>query len=451
MSQHITVLDSTGNTNSYCIEEGSSTFAGSADHCEIQLGGSNVEPIHCMFSTVDGELKIQDWNTDGKTLLNGAPLQDESRFCDGDEVTVGDNQILVGQHGETTERASRVSADTVAYGTANSEPQPERDNSDLQHELDKLRAENSKLEAEFPAAADSDPSVDSLYDDPFRSGDTELLRDEIESLTVELAERDQQVAMLKQQVESGGDMEETNRLVVRMEELLDELQSSDDRIRTFEELLRASDDATQAEQEERQQLEAWVVQIEDRVTAREEEAKAETERLNSRVRDLLAQQKHQEHVLEKALEQRTTDGGSSDSSDELVQSLQAQIRDMQAKWEQSQEQCDQLATQRSLAPDGSDSQTVAELKQRIMQLETDASRERAEVARERAELAKLQSELEQQCRTTTPDSDAEIRLKAMRDHLREIHSEEEVEREQRRQQSLGGRIANLFTRIESRS
>jgi len=416
MSQFITVLDSTGNTNSYCIEEGASTFAGSAGHCEIQLGGSNVEPIHCMFSTVDGELKIQDWNTDGKTLLNGAALLDESKFCDGDEVTIGDNQILAGQHGESAERTSRVPADTVAYGTAQPELQHERDDSELQHELDKLRAENSKLEAEFPAITESDSSVDSLYDDPFSSGDTELLRDEIESLTVELAERDQQIAMLKQQTESGGDMEETNRLVVRMEELLDELQSSDDRIRTCE-----------------------------------EEAKAETERLNSRVRDLLAQQKHQEQVLEKALQQRTTDGDSTDSSNELVQSLQAQIRDMQEKWQQSQEQCDQLATQRSLAPDGSDSQTVAELKQKIMQLETDASRERAEVARERAELAKLQSELEQKCRITAPNSDSEIRLKAMRDHLRELHSEEEVEREKRRQQSLSGRIASLFTRIESRS
>ena len=451
MSQFITVLDSTGNTNSYCIEEGASTFAGSAGHCEIQLGGSNVEPIHCMFSTVDGELKIQDWNTDGKTLLNGAALLDESKFCDGDEVTIGDNQILAGQHGESAERTSRVPADTVAYGTAQPELQHERDDSELQHELDKLRAENSKLEAEFPAITESDSSVDSLYDDPFSSGDTELLRDEIESLTVELAERDQQIAMLKQQTESGGDMEETNRLVVRMEELLDELQSSDDRIRTFEELLRTSDEATQAEQEERQQLEAWVVQIEDRITAREEEAKAETERLNSRVRDLLAQQKHQEQVLEKALQQRISGGSGDDSSDELVQSLQAQIRDMQEKWQQSQEQCDQLATQRSLAPDGSDSQTVAELKQKIMQLETDASRERAEVARERAELAKLQSELEQKCRTTAPNSDSEIRLKAMRDHLRELHSEEEVEREKRRQQSLSGRIASLFTRIESRS
>jgi chromosome segregation ATPase len=444
MSQFITVLDSTGIANSYCIEEGASKFAGSADHCEIKLQGEDVAPIHCMFSTVEGELKIQDWNTGGKTLLNGFELQDESQFCDGDEVSIGEIQILVGQQDATADGAVRASADTVAYGTSDS-------NDELQQELQKIKLENSKLEAEFAATAQPDNAVDSLYDDPFASGDTELLRDEIESLTVELAERDQQVCMLKQQLESGGggDMEETNRLVTRMEQLLDELQSADDRIRTFEELLRTSDDATQAEQEERRQLESWLEQIEDRVTAREEEAKAETDRLNGRVHDLLAQQKHHEQVIEKALRQRTS-GSGGDASDELVQSLQAQVQDLQSKWQQAQDECEQLASQRSTAPDGSDSQVVAELKQKIMQLEMGASRERAEVARERAELAKLQAEMDQKCRTTSLDSDSEIRLKAMREHLRELHSEEEVEREQRRQQSLGGRIASLFSRIESR-
>ena len=443
MSQFITVLDSTGNANSYCIEEGASKFAGSADHCEIRLQGDSVAPIHCMFSTIEGELKIQDWNTGGKTLLNGSELQDESRFCDGDEVTIGDTQILVGPHGVPATSNPRVSADTVAYGSADS-------NTELQQELDKIKLENSKLEAEFASTAQPDSTVDSLYDDPFTSGDTELLRDEIESLTVELAERDQQMSVLQQQLDSGGsgDMEETNRLVTRMEQLLEELQSADHRIHTFEELLRTSDDATQAEQEERRQLEAWLEQIEDRVTAREQEAKAETERLNGRVHDLLAQQKHHEQVIEKALQQRTSGGG--DQSDDLVQSLQQQVQDLQSKWQQSQEECEQLASQRSAAPDGDDSQTVAELKQKIMQLEMNASRERAEVARERAGLAKLQSDLEQKDRSGKLDSDSDIRLKAMRDHLREIHSEEEGEREQKRQQSLGGRIANLFTRIESR-
>lgn len=445
MSQFITAFDSAGNANSYCIEEGASKFAGVADHCEIRLEGEDVAPIHCMFSMVDGELKIQDWNTEGKTLLNGLELLDESVFCDGDEITIGTNRIVVGQFGNDSPNPVRASAETVVVNSENGD-------AELQQELEKIRSENSQLEAEFAAHPKPDDQVDSLYDDPFNSGDTELLRDEIESLTLELAEREQQVSMLSQQLESGGgsgDMEDTARLVERMEQLLDELQSADERIRTHEELLRFSDEATQAEQEERRQLESWVEQIEDRVTAREEEAKAEAERLNGRVHDLLAQQKHHEQVLEKALQQRTANG--SVQSDDLVLSLQAQVQDLQDKWQQSQEECDRLTSQQSSVPptDG-DSQSVTELNQKIMQLEMDASRGRAQVARERAELAKLQSDLEQKCRTNSPDSESEFRLQAMRDHLRELHSEEEVERENRRQRSLGGRIASLFTRIESR-
>ena len=166
-----------------------------------------------------------------------------------------------------------------------------------------------------------------------------------------------------------------------------------------------------------------------------------------RVRDLLAQQKHHEQVLEKALEQRVA--SADGQADELVQSLQEQIQDLQAKWQQAQEECERLASQQ-VSPAAEDGESATELKQKIMQLELDSSRERAELARERAEIVKMQSDFEKVSRTKNVDSDSDIRLKAMREHLRELHSEEEAEREIQRQRSLGGRISSLFTRIESR-
>ena len=133
------------------------------------------------------------------------------------------------------------------------------------------------------------------------------------------------------------------------------------------------------------------------------------------------------------------------------QSLQTQLSDLQETWQKAQD--DNLALAKQIqhnAASVEDSTTVAELQQKVMQLEMDAARERAEVARERAELARMQAEFEQQSQHKEVSSESEIRIKAMRDHLRELHSEEEVERESRRQRSLGGRIAKLFTRIESR-
>ena len=110
---------------------------------------------------------------------------------------------------------------------------------------------------------------------------------EVDQLRFELAERDAQVQKLssnRAQPEFDDDEnDETVRLVNRLEELLDELQTSDERVRGMEELLRASDQATQAEREERCHLESWVEEIEQRVAQREAESAAELSRLQMRL------------------------------------------------------------------------------------------------------------------------------------------------------------------------
>ena len=62
----------------------------------------------------------------------------------------------------------------------------------------------------------------------------------------------------------------------------------------------------------------------------------------------------------------------------------------------------------------------------------------------------MQADFERQTTPEDPSSDSDMKLKAMRQHLREIHIEEEVERELKRTSSLSNRIASLFTRIEAR-
>ena len=316
MSQFITILTANAEATTFRVEENASTFAGTAGHCEIKLPGDGVQPIHCMFTCIDARLTIQDWNTNGQTLLNGQPLSDESPFLTGDEVTIGTNTVVVGTEADfhscqTPTHVTRTDLPAGDSSTADALPTDD----DLEQELANIRSSNSQLEAEFASFNDDcdTDSVGSFLHDPFSAGDTELLRAEIENLQMELVERDQQLLTLQQNGSNGDstDMEDTARLVSRMEELLTELQSADDQLRTFEELLRTSDEATQAEQEERRQLEAWVEQIEQRVTSREEESRAEIERLNGRCRNFIAQQKHHEKVLEKALQQRSTQTGTS--------------------------------------------------------------------------------------------------------------------------------------------
>ena len=45
--------------------------------------------------------------------------------------------------------------------------------------------------------------------------------------------------------------------------------------------------------------------------------------------------------------------------------------------------------------------------------------------------------------------DADSRVMAMRQHLRDIHEEEKLEQEERKQRSLGGRISRLLNRVGS--
>ena len=83
------------------------------------------------------------------------------------------------------------------------------------------------------------------------SEDINLLRGEVEQLQWELADRDQRLTELQdahspEPPDGAGEtpqLEDTSKLVGRLEELLDELEQSDRRIADMEQLLRSADEA----------------------------------------------------------------------------------------------------------------------------------------------------------------------------------------------------------------
>jgi len=110
---------------------------------------------------------------------------------------------------------------------------------------------------------------------------------EIEQLRFEIANRDSQIMALKNDRNNSAetvDEEVTVKLVNRLEDLLAELQTSDDRIQGLEELLRVSEQATATEQEERAQIEQWIAEIENRVGQREAEFQVEVENLTQQLK-----------------------------------------------------------------------------------------------------------------------------------------------------------------------
>ena len=123
------------------------------------------------------------------------------------------------------------------------------------------------------------------------------------------------------------DDDESLRLENRLEELLQELQSTDQRVRGMEELLRVSDQATQAEQEERSHLERWVTEIERRVANREAESLAEVQRISTRFEEAKQRLELTELQLKKVIQLKSNDTG--DSGNDFLEKLAARVAELQ--------------------------------------------------------------------------------------------------------------------------
>ncbi len=234
------------------------------------------------------------------------------------------------------------------------------------------------------------------------------------------------------------DDNQTLRLVNRLEELLEELQSSDDRVRELEELLKVSDEATQAEKDERLQLESWVSEIEKRVSQRDAESAAELGRVLSQLRDSQSQFQQTESHLNKVLQ---CDGKLNDNGAEILQGLQDQVASLQTQLGGAVEENDGLREQSK--------NELQAMEQRMLEMQVVTSREKAETARQRAELEQLKDDLEQKIAATSSveAADADVRIRAMREHLREIHASEKIEMQEKKQLGLGGRISMLLNRV----
>jgi myosin heavy subunit len=301
---------------------------------------------------------------------------------------------------------------------------------------------------------DDNENVDVNTDKETLAEELQLMRSEVEQLRFELAQRDARVRELTESNRSGEevvDTEQTERLVNRLEELLEELKSSDDRIRSMEELLRCSDQATHDEKEERRQIELWVTELEQRVTQRESESAAETDRLEQRLQEAQENQKHAELQLGKLLDQQTNSAAKGqDPSNEVVDSFQAQLESMQEKIDTLQNENEQLrrdSTAAAFANENEQVEKLRETEQRLAEIQLATSRERAEMSRQRAELQALKGELEQKLQEPRVLDQADTRIRAMREHLKELHQEEVAVKAERRERSLGGRISKLLGRV----
>ncbi len=276
----------------------------------------------------------------------------------------------------------------------------------------------------------------------------ELLRSEIEYLRCEIAEKD---ALLAGQPGSDGDVvvgnneEEVSRLVNRLEELLAELQSSDDRVSALNDQLRAVEQANEADQEERRQLESWLNEIESRVSQREEEMEGEMQRLRKKWQGEQQQRAKAEQQLKQLMARKPAEADAQhDANAESL--LQDRLQQESRATESLRQENDELKEQLQRVQQDDQTQEVRSLQQKLAQMELESSRERAEISRQRVELERVREELQRRAQQEA-NGEVESRITAMRQHLREIYEEEKTVEMEKRQNSLGGRISRLLGKL----
>ncbi|WP_372897173.1 FHA domain-containing protein [Stieleria sp.] len=324
-----------------------------------------------------------------------------------------------------------------------------------EHKLDEPESDEIAIVDDFTSnhltAEDLDWDPSTFDDDQVDAEIVQLLKSEIEDLRIQLAERDEQLAAMEglgaedgehaTSIQAGSIDQDFggDELVGRVDDLLAELAEHDERVSMLQELLQTAEIQNQAEREERSCLENWVGEIEQRIGERESEWKAEQDALRDRLNAASQERDQFQQQLHTAAKRYGQASVGDVAPDETLQKLQKQNAELQAALEESQKQCVSLNRQIERMQN--------EEPESLQELRAELAQEKASVSRMRFQLSKQLQEIDGDAAAKEqPDREFSYKLQALRQHLREIHEEEKVEREQKGE-SLLGRISNLWKRV----
>ncbi len=282
----------------------------------------------------------------------------------------------------------------------------------------------------------------------------QLLQVELDYLRSELAERDERLSMLEDltELDVGDDASEetvtaaeAEKLVGRLEQLLLELDQSDTRIAALTELLQTSEEAFQAAGEESRQLEGWLCEVDRRVGQWEQEWHAERDVMRNTIAELTEQRDRAEHQLATG----DTDAAQGSAKDELVLRLREEYSRLKSEFLKTEQERDESRSRLQDASVGETEQRIAAavdaaLREERLQL----AQENASLARERAALARQQDDVQSQLDRPGQTTDsADHKIRAFREHLREIH---ETDPQTPSGPTLSQRMGKLWRKLEGR-
>jgi pSer/pThr/pTyr-binding forkhead associated (FHA) protein len=439
------------------IRNGERLFVGSDEGSDVCLPDENVASTHCQISAENGRITVRDCYSETGTFVDGNRIS-ETQLDENAELGVGTAVLSVTL--KCPESAAAHSEDVSAAVTRNfgkgdlellspdTDPPAEEvaqapdfdashaELSDLRLQLDQARAEIEVLHSRLATSTAPVPNGD-----PYEEEMLELLRAEVMDLQAALADQ-QQAADVST---AGGSQncvcddvlpsDDAEKLVGRLEDLLQELQERDEQVAALTELLSLAEETNRAERDERTQLDSWLKDIEERFGCREQEWLAQRDRLQSDIDAIAAERDRAEAAI-------NTD--SSNTKLEAAQNVLTALRDtaegQRQQLVESEKTIAELRHELELAKRVQPREEVVQPREELVQL----AEERAELARQRQEL-ELESVRREEQRSGP--NEATLKLQVLRQHLKDIHQQEQQEKEERK---LGSRISRLWSRIENR-
>lgn len=427
------------------IREGERLFVGADESSEIRLTDEGVASTHCVFSADGGVISVRDCYSESGTLVDGNRIR-EMQLTANAEIRVGAARISVQLDSgnlptppftspphDTSEKRAPVSEQAEYEDHTIHEQQPEspfKTIEDLQLQLQQAHAEVEVLQNRLTQSV---ASVTTVETDPYQEEMIELLRAEVMDLQNALAERDlhsTDQSNAETEIPHGGDVTnqpDAERLDERLEQLLAELQLRDEQVATLTDLLETAEEASGAEREERNQMSAWLKDIEERFGSREQEWHIQLAKFEQSIEQLTNERDRAVSVMN-----ADTSNAKLEATEKLMTSLRHAAESQRQQLQESE-------------------QTIAKLQSELKQVDHSQTREQlVQLAEQRAEVARQRQELDaaRQSEARSAPNEATLKLQVLRQHLNEIHNQEQQEKEERK---LSNRIAKLWGRMDGRS
>lgn len=481
------VSGDSGTDGRYELSNDQGIFVGKSSNCGLQLDDENIGDIQCRIYMTDGKIWIQNWMQAPGTKLNGEEVDCDREVLPQDIVQVGSHKIKVDlvvkssplswtedthsceelvEDCDLSELTSDLEEDVPGFdgneaGNCYTENYTSIDSSSdsiTEPEIGTLADEqgSAELNGSFvdqldtkdvhhtkggvdPEIMDDDIDVFSFEEETYDRETVALLQAEIDDLRSALAQRDaEQTEEFDTRIDgpSGFNEEAPDELLLRMQALIEEANSSDERVAMLEEMLHAAEDANRCEQQERTELESWVRDIEKRISQREEEHNAELNALHERLREA---SDHQDR-LQLQLREVADSGGFNSNKQyaQMLEELQDRNQKLKINLVASEKKCRKLENRVG--------STVTNEDDSLREERVKLAQEQAKVARMRYDLSNKLAEIEQGPTSgNRSDLETDQRIRALREHLREIHDQEKQEA---KEASLATRISNLWKRTE---